>query len=199
LFAAADGGAYRLAAAQNVGVALNWVVSTVRANWADLYDTAGHAWREGTPLFVPYLAGERWDKVSADEGGGAWLGMSLSHQQEDLLRAALEGVAFLLRGKLEDLRQAGGHPERVVIAGGGSRHPGWQRLLSDVLDLPLFASGSPWLSARGATLIAGVAAGLYSGWADAARSMPPPELAVSPVHTELAARRYHRWRDAQLA
>lgn len=195
LFCTVDGGAYRLAAAQNVGVALNWVVSTMRANWEELYDTAAQDWRQGTPLFVPYLAGERWDNASADEGGGAWLGMSLAHRHEDLLRSALEGVAFLLRSKLEDLHQAGGRPEKLVIAGGGSRHPGWQRLLSEVFQLPLFSSGSSWLSACGATLIAGVAVGLYSDWADATRSMAAPELAASPVPSALAGQRYQRWRN----
>lgn len=196
LFAAVDGGAYRLAAAQNVGVALDWVTSTMRTNWTDLYDTAALDWREGTPLFVPYLAGERWDQGSAGEGGGSWLGLSLSHQRRDLLRSALEGVAFLLRSKLEDLRQAGGRPEKVVISGGGSRDPGWQRLLSDVLQLPLFSSGSSWLSARGATLIAGVATGLYSDWADATRSMPVPEPVASPASIVLAEQHYQRWREA---
>jgi sugar (pentulose or hexulose) kinase len=111
------------------------------------------------------------------------------------LFCTVDGGAFLLRSKLEDLHQAGGRPEKVVIAGGGSRHPGWQRLLSEVFQLPLFSSGSSWLSASGATLIAGVAVGLYSDWADATRSMAAPELAASPVPGALAGQRYQRWRN----
>jgi xylulokinase len=195
LFCKADGGAYRLAAAQNVGVALDWVTSALDASWADLYATAAYPWRPDTPLFLPYLAGERWDQASADRGG-AWNGLALSHRREDMLRAALEGVAFLLRGKLDDLRRAGCRPDQVVIAGGGSRHADWRRLLSGVFQLPLLVASSPWLSARGAVLIAGVATGLYSGWAEATRSVAPPEPAADTVLDVTAEQRYERWRNS---
>lgn len=193
LFCKADGGAYRLAAAQNVGVALDWVTSTLSSSWADLYATATWPWRSDTPLFLPSLAGERWDEHEAGQGG-AWRGLSIAHQREDLLRAALEGVAFLLRTRLEDLRRAGCRPEKVVIAGGGSRHPSWQRLLGDVFQLPLLAASSPWLTARGATLIAGVATSLYSDWAEAAKSVPPPELVADRVPSAAAEEHYQLWR-----
>ena len=122
LFCSVDGGTYRLAAAQNVGVTLDWVRRTLGASWEELYGTAARPWRGDAPVFLPYLAGERWEHRGS---GGAWAGLTLAHQRDDLLRAALEGVAFLLRGKLDDLRGycaaglAGLH-----LAGGGSRHPG---------------------------------------------------------------------------
>jgi xylulokinase len=195
LFCAADGGAYRLAAAQNVGVTLGWVTTVLRASWADLYGTAARPWQDGTPVFRPYLADERWDSLATGDGGapdggrsgvrgGAWEGLALVHGREDLLRAALEGVAFLLRTRLEDLHQAGCRAERVVLAGGGSRDPSWRRLLSDVFGLPLHMASTPWLSARGATLIAGVATGLYDTWSDAARSVPPPQPAIPADGTD---------------
>ena len=80
---------------------LDWVCRTLGASWEELYDTAARPWRGDTPVFLPYLAGERWEHRGS---GGAWAGLTLAHQRDDLLRAALEGVAFLLRGKLDDLR-----------------------------------------------------------------------------------------------
>jgi xylulokinase len=195
LFATADGGLYRLAAAQNVGITLDWVNSVLRAGWDELYGTAGAAWQPGTPLFLPYLAGERWDDAGTGPAG-AWEGLSLGHQRDDLLRAALEGVAFLLRTKLDDLHRVGGRPEKLVLAGGGARHPSWRRLLADVFRRPLLSASTPWLSARGATMIAGVATGLYPTWADAARSIPPPEPAADAGRSELAEQHYQRFRDA---
>ena len=114
LFRSADGGTYRLAAAQNVGVTLDWVRRTLGASWDELYGTAARPWREDTPVFLPYLAGERWDHRAS---GGAWTGLTLAHQRDDLLRAALEGVAFLLRGKLEDLRSPARPRPRSSSAG----------------------------------------------------------------------------------
>jgi xylulokinase len=192
LFCMADGGQYRLAAVQNVGITLGWVTSILRTSWADLYATATAPWQPGTPAFLPYLASERGDEAAA-RAAGAWEGLSLAHERDDLLRAALEGVAFLLRTKLDDLRHLGCHPEQVVIAGGGSRHPGWRSLLADVLQLPLYAASTPWLSARGATLIAGVAAGLYPTLAIAARHIPPAEPAADAGRSEPAEEHYRRF------
>jgi xylulokinase len=192
LYCRADGGAYRLAAAQNVGVALDWVTSVLGTSWADLYNTAARPWTPDSPLFRPSLASERWDDPAGGPGG-AWDGLSLAHGRDDLLRAALEGVAFLLRSSLDDLRRADGRAERVVIAGGGSRDPAWRQLLADVFGVPLFAAGSTSLSARGATLIAGMAAGVYESWGEAARSLPPPEPAAEPANTQAAAEHYRRW------
>jgi xylulokinase len=194
LFAAADGGAYRLAAAQNVGIALDWVNSILRTSWADLYGTADARWQAGTPLFLPYLAGERWDHATTGPTG-AWEDLSLAHRREDLLRAALEGVAFLLRTKLGDLERVGSRPEKIALAGGGSQHAAWRRLLADVFQLPLFTASTPWLSARGAAVIAGVATGLYPSWAGAATSIPPPEPAAAAGHSDPAEEHYRRFRE----
>ena len=118
LLRSADGGTFRLAGAQNVGLTLDWVRRTLGASWDGLYATAARPWRSGTPVFLPYLVGERW---AHRDSGGAWTGLALAHQRDDLLRAALEGVAFLLRGQLDDLRAAGSAPVLVLLAGGGSR------------------------------------------------------------------------------
>jgi len=126
------------------------VRTVLGAEWRDLYDTAARPWRADTPVFLPYLAPERWDPAAA----GAWEGLTLAHGKEDLLRAALEGVAFLLNDRLEDLREAGHRPERVILGGGGTRHPAWRQLLADVLGLPLHPAPTTWLSATGAALIA---------------------------------------------
>ena len=117
-----DGGTYRLAAAQNVGVTLDWVRRTLGASWDELYDTAERPWQADTPVFLPYLASERGDEHDA---GGAWAGLTLAHQRDDLLRAALEGVAFLLRGKLEDLRALGApRPRSSSPAAAAATRPG---------------------------------------------------------------------------
>jgi xylulokinase len=151
LFCAADGRTYRLGGAQNVGVALDWVRRTLGASWDEVYRTAERPWRADTPVFLPYLAGERGDPSGA---GGAWAGLVLAHQRDDLLRAALEGVAFLLRSKLDELRAAGADPAQVLLAGGGGEHPAWRQLLADVLGLPLHPAGDGWLTPRGAAMIA---------------------------------------------
>jgi xylulokinase len=186
-----------------VGVALDWVRRTLGASWEELYDTAARPWQADTPVFLPQLAGERWDDGgSAGPGGrppgtsragGAWIGLTLAHQREDLLRAALEGVAFLLRGKLDDLRALGCAPAELRLAGGGTRHPAWRQLLADVLAVPLHPAGDGWLTARGAALIAAAAAGLMTGARTPDRSEESEEAVVGT--SQLAEASYRRFRS----
>jgi xylulokinase len=193
LFRSVDGGSYRLAGAQNVGVTLDWVRQTLGASWDELYRTAERPWRaeaDGVPVFLPYLAGERWD----DRAGGAWTGLTLAHRPDDLMRAALEGVAFLLRGKLDDMRAAGCAPAKIQLAGGGSRHPAWRRLLADALAVPLYPSGAGWLTARGAALIAAAATGMLPGRMETVRSGQNAEAVVGTG--TLAEASYRRFRSA---
>ena len=192
VFRSADGGTYRLAAAYNVGVTLDWVRKTLGASWDELYGTAARPWRADTPVFLPYLAGERWDHR---DSGGAWTGLTLAHQREDLMRAALEGVAFLLRGKLDDLRAHGAPgPAAIQLAGGGSRSPAWRRLLADVLAVPLYPAGDGWLTARGAALLAAAATGLVPEASTTVRSDQNVEAVVGESH--LAEPSYLRFKSA---
>jgi xylulokinase len=189
LFRAVGEGFYRLAAAQNVGVALDWVRGVFGASWQELYDTAARPWRAGTPVFVPYLAEERWDRAAT----GTWTGLTLAHRRDDLLRAALEGVAFLLRRRLDDLRAAGHHPDAAIIGGGGASHPAWRQLLADVLGVPLHPANTSWLSAAGAARIAAGATGMRWGGDGRVRSGDKETAAVVPGERNAANAGYDRF------
>jgi xylulokinase len=153
LYRAVGDGYYRLAPVQNVGVTLNWVRELLDVTWADLYDTARRPARPNAPVFVPYLTPERWDPTAT----GAWTGLTLAHQTQDLLRSALDGVATLLRERLNDLRAAGHHPRSLILGGGGAAHPAWRAQLADTLGLPLRPVPTPWLTATGAARLAAAA------------------------------------------
>lgn len=175
-------GLYRLAAVQNMGETINWVRTVLGVSWEHAYSVAGRPWRPDTPIFLPYLAQERWDPSAR----GGWSGLTLAHDRDDLLRAALEGVAFLLRVRLGDLREAGHDPARAVLGGGGSRHPAWRQMLADVLGLPLYPASTSWLSATGAALVAasavGAAAAGGAAEGDAAHAgTPHPPVPTTPI------------------
>jgi len=189
LFAAVGGGFYRLAPVQNAGVALDWVRGVLGVTWQQLYDTAGRPWRADTPVFLPYLARERWDPTMA----GTWAGLTLAHTREDLMRGAIEGVAFLLRKRLDDLRSAGHQPEAVLLGGGGATHPAWRQLLADVLALPLYPADTSWLSAAGAARVAAVAAGMEGTGESRGRSGYWNTAAVVPGERNLASAGYDRF------
>jgi len=155
---------YSMAAIQNAGLALEWARKTLGVSWEVVYEEAfAVPPGAGGVLFLPYLSGERTPRF--DPGArGAWVGLGLDHGRGHLLRAALEGVAFALREGLEALEEAGTPVPELRLAGGGTASDLWRRLLADVLGrplLPLPEALASVASARGAALLAGVAAGVY--------------------------------------
>ena len=163
LYRAVGAGYYRLAPVQNVGVTLNWVRSLLGLSWDELYATAAGPRRPDRPVFEPYLIPERWQPRAT--GTGACTGLTLAHSREDLARSALDGVAELLRQRLEDLRAAGAAPRRVILGGGGAAHTAWRALLADTLALPVRLAPDEPLTASGAARLA------CSGLADLMRQV----------------------------
>ncbi|HEV2726946.1 MAG TPA: FGGY-family carbohydrate kinase, partial [Solirubrobacterales bacterium] len=180
---AAPGLWYSMAAIQNAGLALEWARKTLGVSWDEVYREAfAVPPGAGDLLFLPYLSGERTPHF--DPGArGAWVGLGLDHDRGHLLRAALEGVAFALREGLEALEEAGTPVSELRLAGGGTASEPWRRLLADALGRPLrplpeaLASVA---SARGAALLAGVAAGVYRETEDTLALAPDPDRAIWP-------------------
>lgn len=117
--------------------------------------------------FLPYLDGSG-PPDRDPEAWGAWLGLRLKHSRADLMRAAMEGLAFALRYLLEGLQRVSASPATELRAvGGGSRNPWWQNLKADVLGLPVEVPTVTDVTAQGAALLAGIGVGLYRDAADA--------------------------------
>jgi xylulokinase len=186
---------YSMAAIQNAGLALEWARKTLGASWKEVYEEAfAVPPGAGGVVFLPYLSGERTPRF--DPGArGAWVGLGLDHRRGHLLRAALEGVAFALREGLEALEDAGTPILELRLAGGGTASEPWRKLLADVLGRPLrplphaIASVA---SARGAALLAGVAAGVYPAAGEI--FAPDPDRVIRPDSAVYEAA-YARYRE----
>jgi sugar (pentulose or hexulose) kinase len=154
----------------------------------------GMARGDDPPQTPPRRHGPGGRPPGTRRAGGAWIGLTLAHERDDLMRAALEGVAFLLRGKLDDMRAAGCAPARIRLAGGGTRHPAWRQLLADVLAVPLYPAGSGWLTASGAALISAAATGLMTWARTPDRSGEEGEVVAGA--SQLAEASYRRFRSS---
>jgi xylulokinase len=157
--AATDAGHYRMAAVLNGGLALGWVRETLNASWAELYSSAAQATRADDPLFLPHLNGERTPYMDASMRG-AWTGLTPQHTRTDLLRSALEGVAFAAAEALAALFPDGSSVDHLRLAGGGTVDPAWRQMLADALDVELQTVAVPGASGRGAAFLGARAAGL---------------------------------------
>ena len=104
--------------------------------------------------FLPLLAGERgpgW----ADRANGTVSGLSMSSKPVEILRAAMEAVAFRFAIIAEMLDTASPGEKEVVASGGGLLNsPTWTRIMADTLGRPVTLSGVKEASSRGAALIA---------------------------------------------
>lgn len=187
---------YAMAATLNAGLALEWVRHVLGVEWDTLYDEACSIapGAEGV-RFLPYLSGERTPHLDP-VARGAWSGLSKGHGRPHLLRAALEGVAFALRDCVTAVTDRGiGEPgDGLRIAGGGTREPAWRQLLADVLRRPLIAVETPNASARGAALLAGVAAGIYPDVKATLELASDGEPAAAP-EADVYTPHYEDWRS----
>jgi xylulokinase len=117
---------------------LRWVTHlTGFENEATLLDavaTLTDSERKQSPIFLPYLSGERTPHNDAD-ASGVFFGLRPSHTAAHLAYSVIEGVSFGLLDGFNALRAAGGTAQQLQLVGGGARSTLWAQLLADVLDV----------------------------------------------------------------
>jgi len=159
---------------------------------AELDDlVAGHG--PATCVTYPLVGrGERFPFV-APEADGFMLGEPVS--EADHIRAVFEGVAFVERLGYERLAELGALARRsIVVTGGGSRSPVWNRIRATVLGLPLLAMPGA-STAWGACMLA--AAGSLHPRLTAMPMSPPVEVAhPDPAESDAMDANYARFRSA---
>ncbi|HEU0113986.1 MAG TPA: gluconokinase, partial [Thermomicrobiales bacterium] len=118
---------------------------------------------------LPFVAGER-SPAWHDAANGIVAGLTLATRPEHLLRAAMEAVAYRFARIDDALRPLAAEPHQIVANGGAILNsPAWLQITADALSHPLIAlPPADEASARGAALMASVAAGLL------------PDLAAAP-------------------
>lgn len=112
-------------------------------------------------LFLPYLMGERspyWNPKAR----GAFVGLTVTHKREHLIRSVLEGVAFNLRIILEVLEKKVSKSSEITVIGGLALSPVFCQILADVyhkrIKKPHIVEEATSL---GAAIAGGVAVGLF--------------------------------------
>ncbi|MCU1359033.1 MAG: carbohydrate kinase [Ilumatobacteraceae bacterium] len=105
--------------------------------------------------FLPWLLGSIAPSPN-DDVRAAWTGLSLRHERQHLLRAAIEGVALnlaWLRPAVEGF--VGSSWPFLRFGGGGAQSDLWAQVLADALDRPVHQVAEPRATnARGAAFLA---------------------------------------------
>ena len=178
--------------------ALQWVADLLGAASAGEVATRAAqldaAARAASPLFLPYLSGERTPHNDAHVRG-SFHGLDFDTDAARLAYAVMEGVSFGLADGLAALKAAGSAVSRLSLVGGGARSGFWAQMLASALDVEIVTHGG---SAVGGALGAARLGALSTGAPMASVCSPPPVEAVhrpDPGERALLAPRHDLFRS----
>jgi len=148
----------------NGGITLKWLKEKMFPNmsFAD-FDVRAKEINAGSDgvIFLPYLSGER--TPYHDPSAKAILfGLTLGHNCNHIIRAAMEGVVMAMRLSLEIFRELNIPTEKIVASGGGARSDIWLKMQADIFDAEICRTTSCEEACTGAAIAAGVGAGIYN-------------------------------------
>lgn len=131
----------------------------------------------GVQLF-PYLnaSGVTAPFVNND-ARGALLSIRSGTSRGELLRAAFEGVALSMADCYESVPCP---VTEIRLSGGGSNSAVWCQIIADVMNTPIIVPREKESGARGATMAAGIALGIFSDWTHASREAIEIERIFEP-------------------
>ena len=165
----------------SAAASLDWAANLLCMDVIELIDSARQASPQATPIFLPYLSGERTPHANA-HAKAVFFGMTADTGPSELARAVLDGVAMGLRDGLDVITAAGSSVEAFTVVGGGSRSPYWGQLIAAALERPLvYREAGAIGPALGAARLAQIACG--AGTVQGACSPPPIIEAIEPDAT----------------
>jgi xylulokinase len=105
----------------------------------------------GGLILLPYFEGERTPDIP--HATGTMVGLTTATAEPDnILRAALDGVAAGLAYCVDALATLGISAPSLTLTGGGAAHPAWQQAIADVTGMPVVVRSGGEHAARGAAI-----------------------------------------------
>jgi xylulokinase len=122
---------------------------------------------------------------------GAILGLTLSTERQELVRATLEGVCLELRAVIESAEKVGAQINEVHVWGGAAKSPFWNQLAADIYGVPVVTTAIGETGMVGAGICAGVGARVFRDAAEGVEAMVrvadryEPDLSAHARYDEL--------------
>lgn len=141
-------------------------------------------------LFLPYLTGERspiWDTKAR----GAFIGLSLNHGKDAMVKAVLESVGYAMRDIMDVLIENGATIDELRITGGPSKSNIWNQIKADITGKNLLVPESTESELLGGLSLALCALGDSDNLADTAdrivhiKKVYEPQKANSGIYNEM--------------
>ncbi|MDO4632452.1 MAG: FGGY-family carbohydrate kinase [Eubacteriales bacterium] len=115
-------------------------------------------------IFLPFLNGSNEDALAK----GTFVGLTAYHNKKHMLRAVYEGIVFSHVTHVRKLLRNREVPKSIRLAGGAANSDVWVQIFADALQIPVDVIADKELGAQGAAMAAGIAAGIYADYPDAA-------------------------------
>ncbi len=150
------------------GAAIQWLRDGLRlfGKAEETEEMARRAEERSDVIMVPAFTGlgaPHWDAAAR----GAIFGLTRDTGPEELVRAALEAVAYQTHDLLEAAAKDAHFPLGTIRVDGGMTRNGWfVQFLADVLDTEVDRPQVVETTAFGAAFLAGLGAGIYDGLGD---------------------------------
>ena len=120
---------------------------------------AGIQDRENTPVFLPFLTGERCPGWNDDRAGG-FQNVRLSHTASDLYLAVQEGILFNLYQCYQSLISVNPEPEQIMLSGGILKSPSWTQMCADIFNREMTVTAAEQESLMGGIVMGMEATGV---------------------------------------
>lgn len=142
----------------------------------------------GGVIYHPYIsaAGERAPFYNPDAKSN-FFGISAHTTRADLVHAVYEGITFSIKDCLNHLDKN----VKIYLAGGGAKSEIWSQMIADMLGVQVIISAGNEFGAKGAAMLAGVAAGCYKDLTEAkraccyAKKMHRPDPEKTKIYSDL--------------
>ena len=155
------------------GDAMRWARRALHENqrsYAEVDDAAKQAEAGSKALFfLPYLNGERFSK--APNSRAQFFGLTSEHGLAELHRSILEGVAFSVRLRLDEVQGSAGRPERFVASSGGAKSRLWLEIKASMYNTPYVVPQELECGVVGAAILMAHATGKFADLSSASRHM----------------------------
>jgi len=170
------------------GVALKWLRDNCNREQAAQASAAGKSAYElmladlpDAPtglFFFPYFLGTGTPWLDSEARATIW-GLTNATTNQELVKAALEGVCYEMRWNLEIFENIGINVDRILAVGGGAKSAIWLQLKADMYGRPVVSVPGE-ASSRGAGICAGMGVNVYSNWNEAIATIVKPGRVFEP-------------------
>ena len=155
-----------LVALSTGGSSLDWLLKNILAgngsspaDYGLLEQAAKRAPGAGGLMFFPSFNGAFFPVADA-ESKASFVGLDLSHDRVDMVRAVMEGIACHIAWILEKFREKVGEGT-LKLSGGASKSKPWCQMVADMTNQDLRIPTVKDLPCLGAAILAGVGSGVF--------------------------------------